>query len=76
MTVNAPTLATRPTERDEQRQGVNAWRRGFRAGFISMLPLWPGAIAFAIAFAISARSAGFSLLEAQALSMLVFAGSA
>jgi 4-azaleucine resistance transporter AzlC len=41
-----------------------------------MLPLLPGDIPFAIAFTVLARSAGFSLLETQAMSMLVYAGSA
>jgi 4-azaleucine resistance transporter AzlC len=41
-----------------------------------MAPLWPGIVPFAIAFALAARAAGFSLAETQALSMVVFAGSA
>ena len=46
--------------------------RGYRA----MMALWPGIVPFAIAFALAARAAGFSLAETQALSMVVFAGSA
>jgi 4-azaleucine resistance transporter AzlC len=46
--------------------------RGYRA----MAALWPGIVPFAIAFALAARAAGFSLAETQALSMVVFAGSA
>jgi 4-azaleucine resistance transporter AzlC len=41
-----------------------------------MLPLWVGVIPFGATFAILARGGGFSALETQALSMLVFAGSA
>lgn len=47
-----------------------------RMGFTSLMPLWPGVIAFAIAFAVTARSAGFSGIEILATSVLVFAGSA
>jgi 4-azaleucine resistance transporter AzlC len=38
--------------------------------------LWLGVIPFALAYAVTARSAGLSLLQTQALSALVFAGSA
>jgi 4-azaleucine resistance transporter AzlC len=41
-----------------------------------MVPLWLGAIPFALAYAVLARNAGLSLVETQALSLLVFAGSA
>jgi 4-azaleucine resistance transporter AzlC len=51
-------------------------RTGVRDGFLAAIPLWPGIIAFAMAFAITARTAGFSALEVQALSMVLFAGSA
>ena len=54
----------------EERNG------GFRRGFWALAPLWLGVIPFSIAYAITARSAGLSLLETQALSALVFAGSA
>jgi 4-azaleucine resistance transporter AzlC len=47
-----------------------------RRGALMMLPLWPGVTAFGIAFAVLARTTGFSVLETQALSMLLFAGSA
>jgi 4-azaleucine resistance transporter AzlC len=40
------------------------------------LPLWPGVAAFGVVFAIVARAAGFSLLETQAFSLIVYAGSA
>jgi 4-azaleucine resistance transporter AzlC len=48
----------------------------FRRGFVAMVPLWPGCLSFAIAFAILARAGGFNFIATQALSMLVFAGSA
>ena len=51
--------------------GRELWR-----GYLAMLPLWPGVVPFAVAFAIAARAAGFTLPETQALSMVVFAGSA
>lgn len=47
-----------------------------RRGFVAMMPLWVGVIPFGATFAILARGSGFSALETQALSMLVFAGSA
>jgi 4-azaleucine resistance transporter AzlC len=45
-------------------------------GFRAMAPLWLGVIPFALAYAVTARDAGLSVLETQALSLLVFAGSA
>jgi 4-azaleucine resistance transporter AzlC len=41
-----------------------------------MAPLWLGVVPFGLAYAVLARSAGLSLVETQALSLLVFAGSA
>lgn len=41
-----------------------------------MLPLWLGVVPFGLAYAVTARDAGLTLLETQALSILVFAGSA
>lgn len=51
-------------------------RAEVRRGFAAMLPLWLGVVPFALAFAILARTSGFSVLETEALSVLVFAGSA
>ena len=48
----------------------------FRRGFLAMVPLWLGVVPFALAYAVTARGAGLSLVETQALSVLVFAGSA
>ena len=48
----------------------------FGRGFWALAPLWLGVIPFGLAFAVTARAAGLSLLETQALSALVFAGSA
>jgi predicted branched-subunit amino acid permease len=48
----------------------------FRRGFWAIAPLWLGVVPFALVYAVLARDAGLSLLETQALSALVFAGSA
>lgn len=48
----------------------------FGRGFWALAPLWLGVVPFAVAFAITARAAGLSLVETQALSVFVFAGSA
>ncbi len=40
------------------------------------MPLWLGVVPFGLAYAVIARSAGLSLIETQALSLFVFAGSA
>mgnify|MGYP002779599329 CR=1 FL=1 len=52
------------------------FRRDVRRGFVAMIPLWPGVCAFGMTYAILARSTGFSIVETQALTMLVFAGAA
>jgi 4-azaleucine resistance transporter AzlC len=39
------------------------------------MPLWPGAFPFGVAFAVLARTSGFSALETQLLSLLVFSGA-
>jgi 4-azaleucine resistance transporter AzlC len=41
-----------------------------------MVPLWLGVVPFGLAYAVTARGAGLSIVETQALSLLVFAGSA
>lgn len=48
----------------------------FSRGFRRMMPLWLGVVPFGVAYAVTARDAGLSLLETQALSVFVFAGSA
>lgn len=40
------------------------------------MPLWLGVVPFGLAYAVIARDAGLSLVETQALSLFVFAGSA
>lgn len=52
------------------------WRRRFRDGVIAVLPLMVGVVPFALVFGMSARAGGWSVVETQALSMLLFAGSA
>jgi 4-azaleucine resistance transporter AzlC len=47
----------------------------FRHGFRAMTPLWLGVVPFGLAYAVIARDAGLSLVQTQALSLLVFAGS-
>ena len=41
-----------------------------------MVPLWIGVVPFGLAYAVLARDAGLSVVETQALSVLVFAGGA
>ena len=41
-----------------------------------MAPLWVGVVPFGLAYAVLARDAGLSVIETQALSVLVFAGAA
>ncbi|MGL4610122.1 MAG: AzlC family ABC transporter permease [Trueperaceae bacterium] len=48
----------------------------FWLGFRAVIPLWAGMIPFALAYAVTARSAGLSILDTQLMSMFVFAGSA
>lgn len=55
---------------DEDQAGA------FRRGFWALAPLWLGVVPFSVAFAVTARAAGLSLVETQALSLFVFAGSA
>jgi 4-azaleucine resistance transporter AzlC len=51
-------------------------RGDFASGFRALMPLWLGVVPFGVAYAVLARDAGLSLLETQALSVLVFSGSA
>jgi 4-azaleucine resistance transporter AzlC len=48
----------------------------FWRGFRAVMPLWAGMIPFAIAYAVTARSAGLSIFDTQLMSVAVFAGSA
>jgi 4-azaleucine resistance transporter AzlC len=50
---------------------TEVWR-GFRAG----VPLWLGLVPFALAYAVMARQAGLAALDAQLMSVVVFAGGA
>jgi 4-azaleucine resistance transporter AzlC len=56
--------------------GARAGRHEFARGFRAMVPLWLGVAPFGLAYAVTARSAGLSVIETQALSLFVFAGSA
>ncbi len=55
---------------------ASADRKEFMAGFKAVLPLWLGMLPFAIAYAVAAMGAGLTVLETQAMSLLVFAGAA
>jgi 4-azaleucine resistance transporter AzlC len=50
--------------------------RELRRGFLAVVPLWPGVMSFAVAYAVLARSSGYSAVETQLMTLLVFAGSA
>ncbi len=47
----------------------------FLNGFRAMIPLYLGIVPFALAYAVTARASGLSVVETQALSTLVFAGA-
>jgi 4-azaleucine resistance transporter AzlC len=72
---NAVIASTRVETRTETTQ-PRTYRSEIRRGFFAMLPFWPGTIPFAVTFAVLARTSGYSALETQLMSMLVFAGSA
>ena len=54
----------------------NGRRTAFARGFLAVTPLWLGVVPFGIVYAVIARDAGLSVVETQALSLFVFAGSA
>ncbi|MGH2530706.1 MAG: AzlC family ABC transporter permease [Thermomicrobiales bacterium] len=66
---------TPPATADVERAAPATDRSEVRRGFLAMIPLWMGVVPFGAAFAILAREEGFSALETQAMSMLIFAGS-
>jgi 4-azaleucine resistance transporter AzlC len=47
----------------------------FARGFRAMFPIYLGVIPFAVAYAVTARAAGLSVLETCLMSILVFAGA-
>lgn len=47
-----------------------------RRGFLTMVPLWPGVMAFGATYAVLARAAGYSAIETQLMTLFVYAGSA
>ena len=51
---------------------MHTFWRGFRAVF----PLWLGMFPFGLAYAVTARGAGFNLFETQLMSLIVFSGGA
>jgi len=48
----------------------------FTRGFVAIAALWLGVVPFGIVYAVIARDAGLSVVDTQALSLFVFAGSA
>jgi 4-azaleucine resistance transporter AzlC len=48
----------------------------FRRGFVATLPLAPGIVAFGLLYGVMARQVGLSPWEAEAMSLIVHAGSA
>jgi 4-azaleucine resistance transporter AzlC len=48
----------------------------FKRGYIGMLPLFPGLIAFGLLYGVLARQVGFAAWQTLAMSLIVFAGSA
>lgn len=58
------------------RQSEGVVIADLRRGALAMLPLWPGIIAFALAYATTAASSGFTPYDTVASSLLIFAGSA
>jgi len=48
---------------------------GFWRGYLALLPLWSGAIPAGVAFGVAARSAGLSVGETQAMSLVVFSAA-
>ena len=47
----------------------------FARGFRAMLPVWLGVVPFAVAYAVTARASGLSVLETCLMSVFVFAGA-
>ena len=48
---------------------------GVRDGFVALMPLWLATAPFGALYAMQARLAGLSLVETQAMSLVVFAGA-
>jgi len=69
----ARTENVRSSSIAESRQ---ARSREIRRGFLAVVPLWPGVMSFAVAYAVLARTSGYSAIETQLMTLLVFAGSA
>ncbi|MCD0165737.1 AzlC family ABC transporter permease, partial [Deinococcus sp. 12RED42] len=53
----------------------STFRPAFWRGFRALLPLWPGMVPFAAAYAVTARAGGLSIWETQLMSLTVFAGA-
>ena len=66
----------RPDSEGKTRDPVCFTRPGFVWGATQTLPLAAGVLAVGLVFGVLARQAGLSLLEAELMSGLVFAGAA
>jgi 4-azaleucine resistance transporter AzlC len=67
---------TRDAQISSIAEDQRARSRELRRGFLAVVPLWPGVVPFAVAYAVLARASGYSAIETQLMSLLVFAGSA
>ncbi|MGI9252541.1 MAG: AzlC family ABC transporter permease [Thermomicrobiales bacterium] len=52
------------------------WAARFRRGVLGMLPLMIAVIPFGMVFGVSARAEGWSVVQTQGMSLILFAGSA
>jgi len=71
--VNATTGTDMPTTAhgDESTTRSQFWR-----GFLSLMPLWTGAIPVGVAYAVAAHDAGLSPVQTQLMSLTVFSAAA
>lgn len=51
---------------------TSKYRPAFLAGFRAIMPLWLGGVPFALVYVVAARKAGFSPVEIQLMSLLIF----
>lgn len=58
------------------RRGSHPSLAMFARGFVGLMPLWAGAIPAGVIYGATARATGWSVLETQAMSVLVFSASA
>lgn len=69
-------MQLRQDESEMTTRAAGRTRRGeVWTGFVDTLPLWLGVMPFGVAYALAARTAGLSVLQTLAMSLLVFAGA-